>query len=147
MARTRTGTRRRTPENVARDPIATVKGDAPRVAALRVGADEADPDLWLQIVGKMKLSATPKRNHWWHATFQPGVRGLTTGRMRLNETPFAIDFDFVAHELRVRAADGRTESFPLEDGLSVAAFERNSTLRSARSGSTSRSSRSHSACR
>src|SRR5687767_3844607 len=79
--------------------------------------------LWLQIVGKMKLSATPKRNHWWHATFQPGVRGLTTGRMRLNDTPFAIDFDFVAHELRVRAADGRTESFPLEDGLSVAAFD------------------------
>ena len=34
--------------------------------------------LWLQIVGKMKLSATPKRNHWWHAAFQPGVRGLTT---------------------------------------------------------------------
>jgi hypothetical protein len=71
----------------------------------------------------MKLSATPKRNHWWHATFQPGVRGLTTGRMRLNDTPFAIDFDFVAHELRVRAADGRTESFPLEDGLSVATFD------------------------
>ena len=79
--------------------------------------------LWLQIVGKVKLSATPKRNHWWHAAFQPGVRGLTTGRMRLDDTPFAIDLDFLAHELRVRVADGRTESFPLEDGLSVAAFD------------------------
>ena len=83
--------------------------------------------LWLQIVGKMKLSATPKRNHWWHAAFQPGVRGLTTGRMRLHDTAFAIDFDFLAHELRVRAADGRTESFPLEDGLSVAHSTRSST--------------------
>ena len=43
--------------------------------------------------------------------------------MRLNDTPFAIDLDFLAHELRVRVADGRTESFPLEDGLSVAAFD------------------------
>ena len=79
--------------------------------------------LWLQIVGKVKLRATPKRNHWWHAALQPGVRGLTTGRMRLNDTAFAIDLDFLVHELRVRAADGRTESFPLEDGLSVAAFD------------------------
>ena len=79
--------------------------------------------LWLQIVGKVKLSATPKRNHWWHAAFQPGVRGLTTGRMRLDDTAFAIDLDFLVHELRVRVADGRTESFPLEDGLSVAAFD------------------------
>lgn len=79
--------------------------------------------LWLQIVGKVKLRATAKRNHWWHAAFQPGVRGLTTGRMRLHDSPFAIDLDFLVHELRVRAADGRTESFPLEDGLSVAAFD------------------------
>jgi len=79
--------------------------------------------LWLQIVGKVKLAATPKRNHWWHAALQPGVRGLTTGRMRLHDTAFAIDLDFVAHELRVRAADGRTESLRLEDGLSVATFD------------------------
>jgi hypothetical protein len=49
--------------------------------------------------------------------------------MRLNDTAFAIDLDFLVHELRVRVADGRTESFPLEDGLSVAAFDAQSARR------------------
>lgn len=80
--------------------------------------------LWAQIVGKMRLALMPPRNHWWHVPLYVDVRGLTTRRMH---TPggamFQIDFDFVDHRLHVRTSDGRGESFPLREGLSVAVFD------------------------
>ena len=79
--------------------------------------------LWAQIVGKVRMAASPPRNHWWHATLFVDVRGLTTGPI---PTPtggtFRIDFDFVEHRLVVGTSGGAVESFPLE-GLSVAEFD------------------------
>ncbi|MGH3328990.1 MAG: DUF5996 family protein [Streptomycetales bacterium] len=76
-----------------------------------------------QIVGKIRLAATPRRNHWWHVPFHLTGRGLTTRPMGLGDgNPiFAIDFDFLGHRLEVTALDGRSASFPLP-GQSVAAF-------------------------
>ena len=34
--------------------------------------------LWTQVVGKVRLAATPWVNHSWHVTFYVTVRGLTT---------------------------------------------------------------------
>ena len=34
--------------------------------------------LWCQIIGKTKLSLTPRRNHWWNVTLYVSARGLTT---------------------------------------------------------------------
>ena len=34
--------------------------------------------LWLQIVGKVRLTLTPPINHSWHATFYVTARGLTS---------------------------------------------------------------------
>jgi hypothetical protein len=78
--------------------------------------------LYIQIVGKIRLALAPPRNHWWHVVLYVTPRGLTTGLMPSSAGPFAIDFDFVDHELVVRTEDGRVESIPLRDGLSVAAF-------------------------
>ena len=79
--------------------------------------------LWAQIVGKVRMAASPPRNHWWHATLFVDVRGLTTGPI---PTPtgvtFRIDFDFVDHRLVVGTSSGAVESFTLE-GLSVAEFD------------------------
>jgi len=80
--------------------------------------------LWAQVVGKVKLASTPPSNHLWHAALYPGVCGLTTGRVGLGRLRFSIEVDLVAHELAVRAGDGRTAAFALEDGLSVADFDR-----------------------
>jgi len=88
--------------------------------------------LWAQIVGKIRMATTASRNHWWHVTLYVDVRGLTTRRMHSpNGVTFQIDFDFVDHRLVVRTNRGTIESFPLVDGLSVAAFdeELHSTLR------------------
>jgi Family of unknown function (DUF5996) len=79
--------------------------------------------LWAQIVGKVKLVASPPKNHWWHVPLYVDVHGLTT---RLLHGPdgrgFAIRFDFVGHRLAVETATAE-ESFALVDGLSVADFD------------------------
>ncbi|HEY6413025.1 MAG TPA: DUF5996 family protein, partial [Edaphobacter sp.] len=33
--------------------------------------------LWMQIVGKIRLELTPAINHTWNVTLYPTVRGLT----------------------------------------------------------------------
>jgi hypothetical protein len=80
--------------------------------------------LWAQIVGKVRMASTPPRNHWWHVPLYVDVRGLTTRRMHAADgTAFRIDFDFLDHRLVVSTDRGEIESFPLVDGLSVAAFD------------------------
>jgi uncharacterized protein DUF5996 len=78
--------------------------------------------LWAQIVGKIRLASTPPQNHWWNATLYVSSRGVTTRRIRSGEIDFDVSFDFVDHALVVRTSRGEVESFPLVDGLSVAAF-------------------------
>jgi hypothetical protein len=80
--------------------------------------------LWVQIVGKMRMTSVAPRNHWWHVPLYVDVRGLTTRRMHAADgTPFQIDFDFIDHALVVRTSRGAVESFALVDGLSVAGFD------------------------
>ncbi|MEV0230111.1 DUF5996 family protein [Nonomuraea sp. NPDC050786] len=76
-----------------------------------------------QIVGKVRLVSSNRRNHWWHVPFHPTGRGLTTRPMGgLGEQPlFSIDFDLVRHRLVVDVLDGRSAEFSLI-GRSVAAF-------------------------
>ncbi|GGV35021.1 hypothetical protein GCM10010495_59950 [Kitasatospora herbaricolor] len=78
-----------------------------------------------QVVGKIRLAASVRRNHWWNVPFHLTGRGLTTRPMgQVDGNPiFTIDFDFVDHRLVVATADGRTDSFPLP-GRSVASFHR-----------------------
>jgi len=79
--------------------------------------------LWAQIVGKVRMAASPPRNHWWHVPLYVDVRGLTTRRLHANGVTFQIRFDFVEHRLVVETCGGAVESFALVDGLSVAAFD------------------------
>jgi hypothetical protein len=78
-----------------------------------------------QVVGKIRLAAGVRRNHWWGVPFHLTGRGLTTRPMGLTEgNPiFTIDFDFVGHRLLVMTLDGRAVSFSLLD-RSVASFYR-----------------------
>jgi hypothetical protein len=80
--------------------------------------------LWVQIVGKVKLATTPPRNHWWNVPLYVDARGLTTRALRRGDVTFSVDFDFVDHRLVVRTSGGGVESFALQDGLSVAEFDR-----------------------
>ncbi|WP_304453128.1 DUF5996 family protein [Nocardiopsis sp. YSL2] len=76
-----------------------------------------------QIVGKVRLEHSPRRNHWWHVPFHLTGSGLTSRPMGLSDgnPVFTVDFDFVRHRLVVSTLDGQEASLPLE-GLSVADF-------------------------
>ncbi|HEX2312515.1 MAG TPA: DUF5996 family protein [Thermomonospora sp.] len=78
-----------------------------------------------QIVGKVRLASSVRRNHWWNVPFHLTGRGLTTRPMGTpGRTPvFCVDFDLVGHRLVVDALDGRSITFPLT-GQSVATFHR-----------------------
>jgi hypothetical protein len=69
--------------------------------------------LWMQIVGKIKLSFSPKLNHWWHITFTPTAEGLTTGLIPYHNSYFQIDFDFIDHKLYMKTNDGKFDSLDL----------------------------------
>jgi hypothetical protein len=73
-----------------------------------------------QVVGKVRLAASPRRNHWWNVPFHVTGRGITTRPMG-RDPIFSIDFDFVDHRLDITAVDGQQHSFTLP-GLSVAEF-------------------------
>ena len=78
--------------------------------------------LFLQIVGKIRLTLHPRVNHWWHVPLYVSPRGLTTRTIPFAGGNFEIEFDFHDHELKIRTADGRIEDFAIYDGLTVADF-------------------------
>jgi Family of unknown function (DUF5996) len=75
-----------------------------------------------QIVGKVRMALVPSLNHWWHVTLYVSAHGLTTGRMPYGDVWVEVEFDFVVHEVVVRASDGRTARIALRDRVECARF-------------------------
>ncbi len=81
--------------------------------------------LYLQIVGKIRLSLFPRQNHWWHVPFYVSTRGLTTRPIPYGNGNFEIEFDFLEHKLKISTSSGERRGFDLRGGLTVAEFYRN----------------------
>jgi hypothetical protein len=79
--------------------------------------------LWMQMVGKIRLALTPPINHTWNVTLYPTVRGLTTLPMAHGTLMLQIDFDFLDHVLLVETSAGARSEIPLEP-MTVAEFYR-----------------------
>src|SRR5215831_778654 len=77
--------------------------------------------MWMQIVGKIRMSLSPPINHYWHSTLYVTARGLTTSPIPYRNRIFEIDFDFIDHKLDVRASDGKSAVLALSP-RSVADF-------------------------
>jgi Family of unknown function (DUF5996) len=77
--------------------------------------------LWMQIVGKIRLELTPAINHSWNVTLYPTVRGLTTAPMPHGTRMLQIDFDFIDHALLLQTSDGNRRTILLKP-MTVAAF-------------------------
>ncbi|HEY1987293.1 MAG TPA: DUF5996 family protein [Terracidiphilus sp.] len=77
--------------------------------------------LWMQVVGKVRLALTPHINHTWNVTLYPTVRGVTTGPMASGTRMVQVEFDFLAHVLRVETDGGEQRIIPLQ-AMTVAAF-------------------------
>lgn len=79
--------------------------------------------LWMQIIGKIRLSQMPWINHSWHVTLYVTARGMTTMPMPYGSQTFQIDLDFIDHRLNILASDGATRAIALRP-MTVAAFYR-----------------------
>jgi hypothetical protein len=77
--------------------------------------------MWLQIVGKIRLTCSPWTNHSWHTTLYVTSRGLTTSPIPFGLRDFEIHLDFIDHVLTIDVSDGRSARMPLEP-QNVAAF-------------------------
>ena len=77
--------------------------------------------LWMQIVGKIRLSSTPWLNHSWHVPFYVSVRGMGTGPIPIGREILEIDFDFIDHRLELATSRGDRGSLNLQQE-SVADF-------------------------
>ena len=77
--------------------------------------------LYTQVVGKIRLSLTPRTNEWWNVPLYVTTRGLTTSPMPYGDRTLSIDFDFIDHRLLMQDSDGRVRVLPLV-ARSVGAF-------------------------
>src|SRR5688500_10672224 len=68
---------------------------------------------WTQVVGKIRLGLTPLINHWWNVPLYVTARGLTTSEIPYGDRWLDMEFDFVAHVLRIRTSDGAERLVPL----------------------------------
>lgn len=62
--------------------------------------------MWVQIVGKVKLALCPFLNQWWEIAFYVTSTGLTTGLIPYKNKAFEVEFDFIHHNMVVRASNG-----------------------------------------
>lgn len=70
--------------------------------------------LWTQIVGKIRLTLSPKVNHWWSASLYVSPCGLTTSTVPYGSEAFEIEFDFIEHQLEIRSSNGQRKSIALK---------------------------------
>lgn len=77
--------------------------------------------MWMQIVGKVRLELTPYINQWWQVPFYLTARGMTTSPIPYGDGVFEIDFDFIDHRLIIATSLGAIHSLTLRP-QSVADF-------------------------
>jgi hypothetical protein len=70
--------------------------------------------MWSQIVGKIALASVPPLNHSWAIAFRVTPRGLSTRRLFHGNRTFAMEFDFIDHQLVIRVSDGTNRMLRLE---------------------------------
>ena len=69
--------------------------------------------MWTQVVGKVRAALSPHVNHWWEVPMYVSARGLSTSPISTGSRIFDIEFDFLNHNLEIRASDGATKFVPL----------------------------------
>ncbi len=69
--------------------------------------------MWTQIVGHIRMTLTPKINHWWNVPLYVSARGLTTSPIPYQRRIFEIRFDFIAHKLIIETSEGGVDGMQL----------------------------------
>lgn len=79
--------------------------------------------MWTQVVGKVALALAPPLNHSWAIAMQVTPRGLATRRLVHGPHTFAMEFDFIDHDLVIRRTD-LERRIPLEPQTVARFYER-----------------------
>ena len=83
--------------------------------------------LWMQIVGKVRLALTPWLNHSWQVPLYVTSRGLGTSPIPFDGKIFELEFDFLSHRLVGRDSMGGRAELTLEP-MPVADFYQRAML-------------------
>lgn len=80
--------------------------------------------LVLQIIGKVRLKMTPRKNHWWFITEYISPKGITTSSIPYNEglNSFEVLINVHKKRLEILTSTGEERLIELEDGTSIAQF-------------------------
>ncbi len=62
--------------------------------------------MWVQIVGKIRMSRTPWTNHSWHVPLYVTARGLGTSLIPYGAMAYEMNFDFLTHVLMIETTNG-----------------------------------------
>src|SRR3954452_5094533 len=71
--------------------------------------------MFTQIVGKIRLALAPDEPGWAQVPLYPTARGLWTSAMPWADGTIDMEFDLLAHQLVMRASDGRGLRLPLTE--------------------------------
>jgi hypothetical protein len=69
--------------------------------------------LWMQIIGKLRLSLTPWVNHSWQVPLYVTARGLGTSPIPFGSEVLEVEFDFLSHRLGVCTSRGDERALAL----------------------------------
>jgi len=80
--------------------------------------------LLLQIIGKIRLKATPRKNHWWYITQYVSTQGFATPPIPLPDgiNSFEIILNVHQQAVQIQTSLGEVVEFPLKNGYTVSEF-------------------------
>jgi len=80
--------------------------------------------LILQIIGKIRLKTTPRKNHWWYATQYVSIKGFATHPIPLPDGINTFEIILNVHEkvIQLQSSTGEEKEIQLKNGYTVSEF-------------------------
>ncbi|NJW53883.1 DUF5996 family protein [Salinimicrobium oceani] len=80
--------------------------------------------LFFQIMGKIRMSFSSRKNHWWYITLYVDTKGFTTGPIPYGDQfkTFSLLLNLQQHKLEVATSGGEEAFFSISEETSVADF-------------------------
>jgi hypothetical protein len=80
--------------------------------------------LLFQIIGKIRLKSTPRKNHWWYITLYVSTQGFSTHPIPLQDGINTFDIILNIHKraVQLHSSTGEEMEIPLRKGYSISQF-------------------------
>lgn len=80
--------------------------------------------LLFQIIGKIRLKSTPRKNHWWYITLYVSTKGFSTNPIPLNDgiNTFEIILNIQKKAVQLQSSTGEEKEILLKNGYTISQF-------------------------